>query len=171
MRLRVRSAIAVMVLIAAAALPGCATGADVADGADVHPTPLQIELQVATEDGRRLAYRLDRQGVLHFAGGRQVLWGDWRESARLSREQRGRLWRIIEVNDLLEASGPLFASPQRVRYTIELRAGRRRNSFTTVDDRHPALAELAEALDEMHRREADADILRSIEGAMEEDGG
>lgn len=155
-----------MLLIATATLVGCAAGGAVAEGGEAHPTPLEVELNVSTQDGRRMAYQLRPDGTLRFAGGRQVAARDFRESGSLSIEQRQQVWQVIERNELLDAGGRLFATPDTVRYQVELRAGRRLNSFIAVDDEVPGLAELHDALEQLHRDLADREIFQAIDGAI-----
>ncbi|MEX2670493.1 MAG: hypothetical protein WD294_00145 [Phycisphaeraceae bacterium] len=146
---------------------GCASG-----GARTDPdSDRRLEVKVFTEDGRQMAYRLERDGTLHFAGGRAVLRRNWSVSGTPTPEQRAELWQIIDQYDLLTADGSFFASPEQVRYDVVLHAGREQNRFITVDDRVPGLAELTEALADLHSELRDADVYREIEGAIERSGG
>lgn len=167
------AAVAVAIGMAGLIVTGCAGAQQpVADGGDRHPTPLRIELTVAEqESGRRVGYRLEPDGGLHFAGGRRLLHGEWRESGRLSLEQRAALWQVIDRHDLLDADNVLFASADEVRYDVKLRAGDRRAAFVSVDDRAEGLAELSEALGELHAELSAEEVYRPIEGAIRRSGG
>lgn len=164
--------LAAMLLSTIAMLSGCAAnGSNVAQGGDAHPTPLEVDLIVSTQDGRRMAYRLRRDGTLHFAGGRQVAAREFHESGVLSLEQRRQVWQVIDRHNLLDVGSRLFATPEEVRYEVEIRAGRRQQSFRAVDDEAPGLAELHQTLESMHREMADRDVYRAIEGAIRRGGG
>jgi hypothetical protein len=135
------------------------------------PVPFTLELQ-ALGESRKVAYRLDANGDLAYSGGRDAVAGEPAYVGRLNDQQIADLWAIVRDRRLLDASGAgLFATGQKVKYQVKLRAAGRSHHFSAVDDQNPALAELDHALFQLASNFRYNSVFKPIDEQIRKSGG
>jgi hypothetical protein len=133
-----------------AALPaGCATttaaaGGDVTGG-------LTVEMYVAQEGESYARYRVENDGVLRFAGGREAQDRKFTWSGPMTGQEIADLRALIAEHGWFDSDPPSTGLPEGLTYEIRLRQVGRRRSFTVRGD-DQAVAAVRELLATAARR-------------------
>jgi len=156
-----------LLAVSMAALTGCG-GATRSLTADELPEPFTLQMDMYQESESRAArYVVEADGLFRFDGGQDAFLGEPEVAGRLTEAERRALWRHIFQTGLMEADGSMFADPKRVLYRLDLRADGVRNRFRTIDDRHPAAAELFQMLHTLHADRRYKRVMRMIDSELD----
>lgn len=156
------------------ALVGCGSSGSTGI-ADDHPagvpSPLMVELRTTEPDAIRYAYhRVDPDGTMYFAGGRDAVADKSRAIGRTTPAERTGLWEIIEKHNLLAAKGEFLPlGDGAVTYKMKLQAGDQSRSISTRAAGQTGLAELSDALNEIRARLRTAAVMAPIRSELDSD--
>jgi len=148
-----------------AALPaGCAT-TTAADGEDV-TGGLKVEMYVAREGESYARYRVETDGVLRFAGGREAQDRKFTWSGPMTGQEIADLRALIAEHGWFDSDPPSTGQPPRLTYQVRLRQAGRRRSFTVSGD-SPALTAVRNLLATAARRRNE-EFLRRLPAPAEQ---
>ena len=96
------------------------------------PKTLLIEIRMDSEDQKHTYLHVDRNDMLHFAGGTMAAAGMTEPMLKITREQRRKLWQIIRDHDLFQTHSNQATGDVLTTWNIMLQADRSRHRFRWV---------------------------------------
>ncbi|MHC4994775.1 MAG: hypothetical protein ACYTGQ_06925 [Planctomycetota bacterium] len=135
------------------------------------PTPFELTLQSTTVDGRHVYYEVDGDGAFRFGGGRDGVMRIANDVGVLSEQQMAAVWSLVQDGGLLSGANRGFVEPERVKYSMTVRAGKARHSFRNIDAGVPGVAPLDELLFGYQAQMRYGEVFKPIDDKIEKSGG
>ncbi len=122
-------------LLLAWGMTGCAaTGIDKPGGSEDRTGGIQLEMLVKTPDDALSQYRVEKSGMIQYAGGLDVIEGSFSWSGAMTGEEIETLRSLLEDLQWFSRTPPESGEPKKLRRTVSLDGPKGRKRFEVIGE-------------------------------------